>query len=278
MQNGTLQRTWKAVVDGLLKTSASCGSLLLNATATADDGSTLTVTLPGGSSFTRRMLERADVKAIVDAAVASAFGAPRAVAYASDGAASAHAPAKAASPVTVPAPKPVPAAATPQPAPAPAPSPAAPAPAPAPSPAAPAPAPSPAAPAPAPASTPTPAAAPKPAPHGRAASLKLPDVARPAAAPVEPPVEEDIPPYDDADVPPYDDADVPPVDVASPAPANAASGLKLPDVAVRTSDAGEAPVASSEPVSASNDELASMFSDVFGATKMTVVDENNNPI
>ena len=258
MQNGTLQRTWKAVVDGLLKTSASCGSLLLNATATADDGSTLTVTLPGGSSFTRRMLERADVKAIVDAAVASAFGAPRAIAYASDGAAPAHAPAKAASPVTVPAPKPVPAAATPQPAPAPAPSPAAPAPA--------------------PVSTPTPAAAPKPAPHGRAASLKLPDVARPAAAPVEPPVEEDIPPYDDADVPPYDDADVLPVDVASPAPANAASGLKLPDVAARTSDAGEAPVASSEPVSASNDELASMFSDVFGATKMTVVDENNNPI
>lgn len=258
MQNGTLQRTWKAVVDGLLKTSASCGSLLLNATATADDGSTLTVTLPGGSSFTRRMLERADVKAIVDAAVASAFGAPRAIAYASDGAAPAHAPAKAASPVTAPAlaPKPVPAAATPQPAPAPVPSPAAPAPAP----------------------TPAPAAAPKPAPHGRAASLKLPDVARPAAAPVEPPVEEDVPPYDDADVPPYDDADVPPVDVPSPAPANAASGLKLPDVAVRTGDAGEAPVASSEPVSASNDELASMFSDVFGATKMTVVDENNNPI
>lgn len=269
MQNGTLQRTWKAVVDGLLKTSASCGSLLLNATATADDGSTLTVTLPGGSSFTHRMLERADVKAIVDAAVASAFGAPRAIAYASDGAAPAHAPAKAASPVTAPAPapKPVPAAATPQPAPAPVPSPAAPEPAP-----------SPAAPVPAPASTPTPAAAPKPAPRGRAASLKLPDVARPAAAPVEPPVEEDIPPYDDADVPPYDDADVPPVDVPSPAPANAASGLKLPDVAVRTSDAGEAPVASSEPVSASNDELASMFSDVFGATKMTVVDENNNPI
>ena len=269
MQNGTLQRTWKAVVDGLLKTSASCGSLLLNATATADDGSTLTVALPGGSSFTRRMLERADVKAIVDAAVASAFGAPRAIAYASDGAAPAHAPAKAASPVTVPAPKPVPAAATPQPAPAPVPSPAAPEPAPAPSPAAPAPA---------PASTPTPAAAPKPAPHGRAASLKLPDVARPAAAPVAPPVEEDIPPYDDADVPPYDDADVPPVGVPSPAPANAASGLKLPDVAVRTSNAGEAPAASSEPVSASNDELASMFSDVFGATKMTVVDENNNPI
>ena len=44
------------------------------------------------------------------------------------------------------------------------------------------------------------------------------------------------------------------------------------------SEGGEAPVASSEPVSASNDELASMFSDVFGATKMTVVDENNNPI
>lgn len=93
-----------------------------------------------------------------------------------------------------------------------------------------------------------------------------------------PPADEDIPPYDDVDVPPYDDADVPPVDVPAPAPASAASDLKVPDFAARASEGGEAPVASSEPVSASNDELASMFSDVFGATKMTVVDENNNPI
>nr|WP_073296409.1 DNA polymerase III subunit gamma/tau [Parolsenella massiliensis] len=110
VENGALQRTWKAVVDGLLKTNASCGSLLLAATATADDGSTLTVTLPGGSSFTRRMLERADVKAIVDKAVASAFGSPRTLSYASDGAAPARpvAPAPAA-----PKPAPAPAASKP---------------------------------------------------------------------------------------------------------------------------------------------------------------------
>ena len=262
VENGALQRTWKAVVDGLLKTNASCGSLLLAATAAADDGSTLTVTLPGGSSFTRRMLERADVKAIVDKAVASAFGSPRTLSYASDGAA----PARPAAPAPA-APRPAPA-----PAPAPAPKPAVP-PAPAPKPSTPPPAPVAAA----PASAPAPAA-PKPAPHGRAASLKLPDVARSAAAPVPPPADEDIPPYDDVDVPPYDDADVPPVDVPAPAPASAASDLKVPDFAARASEGGEAPVASSEPVSASNDELASMFSDVFGATKMTVVDENNNPI
>ena len=264
VENGALQRTWKAVVDGLLKTNASCGSLLLAATAAADDGSTLTVTLPGGSSFTRRMLERADVKAIVDKAVASAFGSPRTLSYVSDGAAPARpaAPAPAAS-------KPASASTAPKSTPAPS----VPTAAPAPKPSTPPPAPVAAA----PASAPAPAA-PKPAPHGRAASLKLPDVARSAAAPVPPPADEDIPPYDDVDVPPYDDADVPPVDVPAPAPASAASDLKVPDFAARASEGGEAPVASSEPVSASNDELASMFSDVFGATKMTVVDENNNPI
>ena len=132
VENGALQRTWKAVVDGLLKTNASCGSLLLAATAAADDGSTLTVTLPGGSSFTRRMLERADVKAIVDKAVASAFGSPRTLSYASDGAAPARpaAPAPAAAPVSAPAPAPVASAPVPRPAvPAAAPVPAAPKPA-----------------------------------------------------------------------------------------------------------------------------------------------------
>ena len=266
VQNGALQRTWKAVVDGLLKTNASCGSLLLSATATADDGATLTLSLPGGSSFTRRMLERADVKALLDKAVTSAFGAPRTIAYASDGFPAAPASAKAAPAPVAPA-----QAAAPAPAPRTA---SAPKPEPKPEPA-----PAPAAPAPVVAAVPQTASAPsRPAPHGRAASLELPDVARRAATPAAPPVEEDIPPYDDADVPPYDDADVPPVDLPSPAPATAASELKVPDFAAKASRDGEAPVASSEPVSASNDELASMFSDVFGATKMTVVDENNNPV
>ncbi|WP_307974988.1 DNA polymerase III subunit gamma/tau, partial [uncultured Parolsenella sp.] len=139
VENGALQRTWKAVVDGLLKTNASCGSLLLAATAAADDGSTLTVTLPVGSSFTRRMLERADVKAIVDKAVASAFGSPRTLSYASDGAAPARpaAPAPAAPrPAPAPAPAPVPKPAVP-----PVPAPPAPAAAPAPKPSTPPPAP-----------------------------------------------------------------------------------------------------------------------------------------
>ena len=264
VQDGALQRTWKTVVDGLLKTSASCGSLLLNATATADDGATLTIALPGGSSFTRRMLERADVKGIVDKAVAAAFGSPRALSYVSDGVAPAHAPAKPAVPA------PASAAVTPAPEQTPAPVPASPAPKPV---ASPAPVSAPERPA-----APAPAQAPRPAPTGRAASLKLPKVANPA--PAAPPAD-DMPPYDDEppydDIPPYDDADVPPADIPQGAPASASS-LKLPSAATQAFGEFAAPVSSSEPVSATNDELASMFSDVFGTTKMTVVDENNNPI
>ncbi|WP_343005280.1 MULTISPECIES: DNA polymerase III subunit gamma/tau [unclassified Collinsella] len=116
---GNLQRTWKGVVDGIVKSNPSCGGLLLNVTALSDDGSTLTLGLPAGGSFVRLMLGRADVKAILDAAVTAAFGSRQIALVGSE------APA-------VPEPKPAPAAvAAPKPAPAPA-AVAAPAPAPAP--------------------------------------------------------------------------------------------------------------------------------------------------
>ena len=56
------------------------GSLLLSSTAVSDDGEKLMVSLPKGSHFAARMLERGDVRASVDPVVAAAFG-PRQVVY-----------------------------------------------------------------------------------------------------------------------------------------------------------------------------------------------------
>ena len=244
--DGNLQRTWKSLVDGLLKTKASCGSLLLNATATSDDGSELTVTLPGGSSFTRRMLERADVKEIVDAAVTAAFG-PRKVTYAEPGSPARQAPA-----VPKPAPTPKPAAPAPTPAPVP------------------------------------------------ASTIQVPP--------------NDEPPNDEV---PYDDADVcipedempddgpatnaaPPVTPLSsmPVPARAAS-LQIPPAArahardttaaahalspdtapvpVDDDDAADDAPADSDLLD-NPDELASALTDIFGKSKVTVVDDDGSPV
>ena len=78
--NGDLQRTWKQVVDQLVKQVPAKGSLLLSSSAVSDDGERLTVSLPKGSHFAAKMLERADVRASVDPVVAMAFG-PRQVVY-----------------------------------------------------------------------------------------------------------------------------------------------------------------------------------------------------
>ncbi|MBM6676957.1 DNA polymerase III subunit gamma/tau, partial [Olsenella uli] len=78
--NGDLQRTWKQVVDQLVKQVPAKGSLLLSSTAVSDDGTRLTVSLPKGSHFAAKMLERADVRSSVDPVVAMAFG-PRQVVY-----------------------------------------------------------------------------------------------------------------------------------------------------------------------------------------------------
>lgn len=128
-----LQRTWKRVVDNLVHEAPSKGSLLMSSSPVSDDGEKLVVSLPKGSRFAAKMLERADVRETVDGCVRVAFGyrqlvfvessmANKAIANA-DRAAAASAPRPAAS-----APAPVPVAPRPTPAPAPAaPQPAAPA-------------------------------------------------------------------------------------------------------------------------------------------------------
>ena len=130
-----LQRTWKRVVDNLVHEAPSKGSLLMSSSPVSDDGEKLVVSLPKGSRFAAKMLERADVRETVDGCVRVAFGyrqlvfvessmANKAIANA-DRAAAASAPRPAAS---APAPAPVPVAPRPAPAPAPAaPQPAAPA-------------------------------------------------------------------------------------------------------------------------------------------------------
>ena len=122
-----LQRTWKRVVDNLVHEAPSKGSLLMSSSPVSDDGEKLVVSLPKGSRFAAKMLERADVRETVDGCVRVAFGyrqlvfvessmANKAIANA-DRAAAASAPRLAAS---VPAPAPVPVAPRPAPAPAPA--------------------------------------------------------------------------------------------------------------------------------------------------------------
>ena len=130
-----LQRTWKRVVDNLVHEAPSKGSLLMSSSPVSDDGEKLVVSLPKGSRFAAKMLERADVRETVDGCVRVAFGyrqlvfvessmANKAIANA-DRAAAASAPRPAAS---TPVPAPVPVAPRPAPVPAPAaPQPAAPA-------------------------------------------------------------------------------------------------------------------------------------------------------
>ena len=119
-----LQRTWKRVVDNLVHEAPSKGSLLMSSTPVSDDGEKLVVSLPKGSRFAAKMLERADVRETVDGCVRVAFGhrqlvfvessmANKAIANA-DRAAAASAPRPPA-----PASAPVPAPPAPQPAPAP---------------------------------------------------------------------------------------------------------------------------------------------------------------
>ena len=128
MAPAALQRAWKQVVDGPLKQSPAKRSLLLAASPVSDDGETLTVGLPAGSGFALRMLERGDVRSVVDPAVHAVFG-HRKVVFTEVG--TPKAPAVQAAPAPAPAPRPAapqrPApAAAPAPRPAPVPMPAAP--------------------------------------------------------------------------------------------------------------------------------------------------------
>ena len=122
MAPAALQRAWKQVVDGPLKQSPAKRSLLLSASPVSDDGQTLTVGLPAGSGFALRMLERGDVRSVVDPAVHAVFG-HRKVVFTEVGAPKAPAPQAAPAPAPRPAASQRPASA-PRPAPAPAPQPA----------------------------------------------------------------------------------------------------------------------------------------------------------
>ena len=120
-----LQRTWKRVVDNLVHEAPSKGSLLMSSSPVSDDGEKLVVSLPKGSRFAAKMLERADVRETVDGCVRVAFGYRQLVFVESSMAnkAIANADRAAAAPVPRPAappPAPAPRAAPPTPAPPPA--------------------------------------------------------------------------------------------------------------------------------------------------------------
>ena len=255
---GELQRKWAEVVERVKARQASYAGLLLNARATADDGSKLTVSFPAGSTFAIKMLGRADTQSVVLPTVSAVFG-RRTVDYVLDGGGTPapqheeHSPsARAAAsadpqPVSSAAPVSSSASATqPKAAPVAAPTLSAPKPA-APKPAAPAPAPKPAA-APAPKSSDL-AKAPwlrSDNPAGAPATGKLPTEPAPraperSAAPKAQPVAQSAPweseqvPYDDAMVGGFaGDAsgdDLPPFDVpgATPAPKSAVAAPKEED-------------------------------------------------
>ena len=81
---GELQRKWAEVVERVKTRQASYAGLLLNARATADDGSKLTVSFPAGSTFAIKMLGRADTQSVVLPTVCAVFG-RRTVDYVLDG-------------------------------------------------------------------------------------------------------------------------------------------------------------------------------------------------
>ena len=252
---GELQRKWAEVVERVKARQASYAGLLLNARATADDGSKLTVSFPAGSTFAIKMLGRADTQSVVLPTVCAVFG-RRTVDYVLDGGGtpapqheehslSARAAVSAdPQPVSSAAPVSSSASAQQQATPVAAPTPSAPKPA-APKPAAPAPAPKPVAPAPMssdlgkapwlrsdnPAGAPATGKLPtEPAP--RAPERSAAPKARPAAQSA--PWESEQVPYDDAMVGGFaSDAggdDLPPFDVpgAMPAPKPAAAAPAAP--------------------------------------------------
>lgn len=268
---GELQRKWAEVVERVKAQQASYAGLLLNARATADDGSKLTVSFPAGSTFAIKMLGRADTQSVVLPTVSAVFG-RRTVDYVLDGGGTPapqheeHSPSARAAvsadpqPVSSAAPVSSSASATqPKTAPVAAPTPSAPEPA-APKPAAPTPAPKPAA-TPAPKSSDL-AKAPwlrSDNPAGAPATGKLPTEPAPrapkrASAPKAQPSAQAAPweseqvPYDDAMVGGFaGDAggeDLPPFDVpaAVPAPSPAASAA-APAAATSAPASDDAPAA-----------------------------------
>lgn len=253
---GELQRKWAEVVERVKARQASYAGLLLNARATADDGSKLTVSFPAGSTFAIKMLGRADTQSVVLPTVCAVFG-RRIVDYVLDGGGTPapqheeHSPSARAAvsadpqPVSSAAPVSSSASAQQQAAPVAAPTPSAPKPI-APKPAAPVPAPKPVAPAPKSSDLGKAPWLRSDNPAGAPATGKLPTEPAPRApervsAPKSQPAAQSAPweseqvPYDDAMVGGFAaDAsgdDLPPFDVpgATPAPKPAATAPKEED-------------------------------------------------
>ena len=74
MDSGALQRSWREVVSRLVARIPARGTLLSNAVAMSDNGDELVISLPKGSSFALKMLERPDVRAVVEEVVNEVFG------------------------------------------------------------------------------------------------------------------------------------------------------------------------------------------------------------
>lgn len=124
LKAGALQRAWRQVVNELVTRIPARGTLLSNAVATSDDGKELVVSLPKGSSFALKMLDRPDVRAIVEGAVAEVFG-QRSLRFKEGTGTSLQVPAKRQRPAAALAQQPTPQEPpAPKPAPAPAPQPA----------------------------------------------------------------------------------------------------------------------------------------------------------
>ena len=267
---GELQRKWAEVVERVKARQASYAGLLLNARATADDGSKLTVSFPAGSTFAIKMLGRADTQSVVLPTVCAVFG-RRTVDYVLDGGGTPapqheeHSPSARAAvsadpqPVSSAVPASSSASAPQQAAPVAAPTPSAPSPV-APKPAASAPTPKPVAPAPKSSDLGKAPWLRSDNPAGAPATGKLPTEPAPRApervsAPKAQPAAQSAPweseqvPYDDAMVGGFaSDAggdDLPPFDVpgAGPAPKPAAAAPAAPSVATPAPASDDAPAA-----------------------------------
>ena len=101
-----LQRAWKQVVDSLVKSAPAKGSLLLSTFPISDDGETLSIGLPAGSRFALKMLDRADVRAVVEPAISTVFGTRKYTVAEQGGASNAGSQPAAAAPAQRPAPQP----------------------------------------------------------------------------------------------------------------------------------------------------------------------------
>ena len=236
--DGELQRRWRDAVNGLVSLAPSKGSLLLSSTAVSDDGSKLTISLPKGSHFAARMLERSDVREIISPVIAKVFG-PRELVYVESSLAN-QAIARADKAAAVPTPQPVA-----QPAPAPQ-----------------------AVPAPAPATVPQPA----PAQDNPMPWDPVPEAAPEAADAAVPYDDVDVTVYEED----YEPSPVPaPVDVPAPAPPAPTSPAPAekpsePAPAARKDDVATLPKDLTS--------IVSMLEDAFGQSIPTVIEGNEDEV